>query len=85
MCTAYKANLHYTKIKLFLEDFSIIHVVYNIILGCGTSALMNKKNLAGYSAVRSTDELISFLSSTDELISFLNVTTSMLHSSDRTP
>ena len=34
-----------------------------------------KKNLAGYSAVRSTDEWISFL----------DVTTSTLHSSDRTP
>ena len=37
--------------------------------------LRNKKNLAGYSAVRSTDEWISFL----------DVTTSTLHSSDRTP
>ena len=44
MCTTYKANLHYTKIKLFLEGFSIIHVVYDNILGCGMSALMIREN-----------------------------------------
>ena len=43
MCTAYKANFHYTKIKLFLEGFSIIHEVYDNILGCGMSALNDKK------------------------------------------